>query len=408
MADAAPGPVVPGQRARGRADLRRAVRLHLRLAVRAAGHLRALTAGLQRGLCDERARAGRRQPGQRADRRARRADAAAAARPRLRRRERAARCSSSSPSAASPCGPCSSRCSRSSRASRSCCPTPRRWRSPTTPPWRARRRRCSASSSSWSARSPRRSSAWPGRTRAVPMAVIMVTLALGGLAAQRFPGPAAAVEPRAMTLVTISAAYGSGGSIIAPALAERLRRAVPRPPAGARVVDPGQEARGVRRVGRVRAGPPAVAHGLARRVLGDARRDDAGRAAARPGPAAGDRAGDPRPRRRGRRGDPRPRRRRDPARRRARAARPARRPARGARAPGDGDRGHRSRPRRAPADPRRPLPPCLHRRRSTASICTSPASATSCSTRPRSRSRTASSSSPRRPRPGQPLASRRR
>jgi cytidylate kinase len=46
-----------------------------------------------------------------------------------------------------------------------------------------------------------------------------------------------------MTLVTISAAYGAGGSVIAPALAERL--GVPflgRPPAPD-VVDPGEEAR---------------------------------------------------------------------------------------------------------------------------------------------------------------------
>ena len=46
-----------------------------------------------------------------------------------------------------------------------------------------------------------------------------------------------------MTLVTISASYGAGGSVIAPALAERL--GVPflgRPPAPD-VVDPGEEAR---------------------------------------------------------------------------------------------------------------------------------------------------------------------
>ena len=46
-----------------------------------------------------------------------------------------------------------------------------------------------------------------------------------------------------MTLVTISATYGSGGSRIAPALAERLRRAVPRPPARARSRPRGDEER---------------------------------------------------------------------------------------------------------------------------------------------------------------------
>ena len=67
-----------------------------------------------------------------------------------------------------------------------------------------------------------------------------------------------------MTLVTISASYGAGGSRIAPALAERL--GVPflgRPPAPD-VVEPGRGGACVRRVGRLRPGPPALAHGLAR------------------------------------------------------------------------------------------------------------------------------------------------
>ena len=136
-----------------------------------------------------------------------------------------------------------------------------------------------------------------GPDTAVPMGVVMATLALGALIAQRVAGPAAAVEPRAMTLVTISAAYGAGGSRHRPGARRAARRAVPRPPAGARRGRPGRGGARVRRVGRLRPGPPAVAHRLARRLLGHAGRHDARRAAARPGAAARDRAGDPRPRR---------------------------------------------------------------------------------------------------------------
>ena len=66
---------------------------------------------LQPGVRDERARADRRQPGQRADRRAGRADAAAAPRDRAASWGARWRCSSSSPSAGSRCGPSSPRCS---------------------------------------------------------------------------------------------------------------------------------------------------------------------------------------------------------------------------------------------------------------------------------------------------------
>ena len=82
-----------------------------------------------------------------------------------------------------------------------------------------------------------------GPDTAVPMGVIMVDARARRARRPALRGAAAAVEPRAMTLVTISAAYGAGGSVIAPALAERL--GVPflgRPPAPD-VVDPGAEAR---------------------------------------------------------------------------------------------------------------------------------------------------------------------
>ena len=46
-----------------------------------------------------------------------------------------------------------------------------------------------------------------------------------------------------MTLVTISAAYGAGGSVIAPALAERLGVPVLGRPPAPDVVDPGDEER---------------------------------------------------------------------------------------------------------------------------------------------------------------------
>ena len=155
---------------------------------------------------------------------------------------------------------------------RSCCPTRPRSRSPTTRRWRARRRRCSASSSSWSARSPRRWSARPGRTARCRWPSSWSTLALGGARGAPVRRPAAAVEARAMTLVTISASYGAGGSRIAPALAERL--GVPllgRPPAPD--LDPEVE--------RAASGRAAVARRLARAGVGDARRHGARRAAAR-------------------------------------------------------------------------------------------------------------------------------
>ena len=79
-----------------------------------------------------------------------------------------------------------------------------------------------------------------------------------------------------MTLVTISAPYGCGGSRIAPALAERL--GVPllgRPPAPD--LDPEVEEPSGRLLSRAR---------LARAGVGDARRHGARRAAARPGAGA--------------------------------------------------------------------------------------------------------------------------
>ena len=79
-------------RADRRARVRRAVRLHLRLVVRPAGDLRALAAGVQPRVRRQRARAGDRQPDQRAARRALRAGRAAAARAAGdRRRRRGAR-----------------------------------------------------------------------------------------------------------------------------------------------------------------------------------------------------------------------------------------------------------------------------------------------------------------------------
>ena len=71
-----------------------------------------------------------------------------------------------------------------------------------------------------------------GPDSAVPMGVVMVVARARRARGLPIRRPAAAVEARAMTLVTISASYGCGGSRIAPALAERL--GVPllgRPPA---------------------------------------------------------------------------------------------------------------------------------------------------------------------------------
>jgi DHA1 family bicyclomycin/chloramphenicol resistance-like MFS transporter len=96
-----------------------------------------------------------------------------------------------------------------------------------------------------------------GPDSAVPMGIVMVTLALGALVPSS-RRPAAPLDGRAMTLVTISASYGCGGSRIAPALAERL--GVPllgRPPAP----DPRPRGRGAQR-------PPAVARRVARAGVG--------------------------------------------------------------------------------------------------------------------------------------------
>ena len=68
----------------------------------------------------------------------------------------------------------------------------------------------------------RRSSARAGTDSAVPMAAVMTARRLGALVARRRRGHPRARRRGAMTLVTISAAYGAGGSRIAPALAERL------------------------------------------------------------------------------------------------------------------------------------------------------------------------------------------
>ena len=86
-----------------------------------------------------------------------------------------------------------------------------------------------------------------------------------------------------MTLVTISATYGSGGSRVAPALAERLR--VPflaRPPAPDLTPSATRSARATNRA----AAPAACfARHLARARVGDARRYGARRVAPRPGAA---------------------------------------------------------------------------------------------------------------------------
>ena len=66
-------------------------------------------------------------------------------------------------------------------------------------------------------------------------------------------GPAPAVAVRPMTLVTVSASYGAGGSRVAPGARRAARRPVPRPSACAR---PRRRRRGgarVRRVGRLAA-----------------------------------------------------------------------------------------------------------------------------------------------------------
>ena len=157
----------------------------------------ALAAALQRAVRDERARADRGQPGQRAARRPLRAGAAAAPRRSPRSPRRPRRCSSWSPSAAWASGPCSSpmfvdRVEPVLRAAR----TRRRSRSPTTRRWRGRRPRCSASSSSWSARSSAPLVGAAGTDSAVPMAAVMIVLALGG-AGRRAAAPAHACWRRA-------------------------------------------------------------------------------------------------------------------------------------------------------------------------------------------------------------------
>ena len=154
-----------------------------------------------------------------------------------------------------------------------------------------------------------------GPDSAVPMGVVMVTLALGRARGLPIRRPAAAVEDRAMTLVTISASYGCGGSRIAPALAERL--GVPflgRPPAPD--LDPEVEEPSGRLLSRLAS--LALAWGTPGGMeLDELLPDSTGRER--------DRARDPRARRRRQGRHPRPRRRGDPARRRAGAARPARR-----------------------------------------------------------------------------------
>ena len=70
-----------------------------------------------------------------------------------------------------------------------------------------------------------------GPDTAVPMGVVMATLAIGALFAPACGRGAAPLAVGGMTLITVSASYGAGGSRVAPALARRL--AVPflgRPP----------------------------------------------------------------------------------------------------------------------------------------------------------------------------------
>ena len=61
-----------------------------------------------------------------------------------------------------------------------------------------------------------------GTDTAVPMALVMSVLGVAGVAVTADPRPRARRGERRMTLVTLAASYGAGGSRIAPDVAERL------------------------------------------------------------------------------------------------------------------------------------------------------------------------------------------